>query len=196
MGIWFLVWLPTTLSGKDFGRMGETFPIEDESLLQFMERSLSKKAIKGKILESKAALLEIAKNPTPVQGIGISKESKAFLLDPSFKATKDIRDANGTILVKAGTLVNPLESIELSSGLLFLDGDEADQLDWARRQGEGFKWILVKGKPLAIEELEGRPIYFDQRGVYSSWLQVRNTPARVTQKGRHLLIEEVVVGQL
>ena len=89
--------------------------------------------------------------------------------------------------------MNPLEHISLSSGLIFLDGTRETHLAWAREQVGNFKWILVKGKPIEIEEKEKRPIYFDQLGVYTSRFHIENIPAKVIQRGKHLQVEECVL---
>ena len=106
---------------------------------------------------------------------------------------EDILNEKGSVIVKAGTLVNPLKKIHLSSSLLFLDGDNAAQIEWARKLEGSFKWILVRGRPIELEAQERRPIYFDQSGAYSRHFQIKNVPARITQQGNVLLVEEIAL---
>lgn len=115
------------------------------------------------------------------------------MVDLTFRVDRDIQDTKGTLIAKKGTMVNPLERIQLSSGLLFFDGSKESHLAWARQQTGDFKWILVDGKPIEIEEKEKRPVYFDQKGAYTSRFQIKNIPAKVIQKGKHLLIEEIAL---
>ncbi len=179
--------------GKDFGTMGQPFLIEEDNFLEFLQRNLTGKDLIQKVAQSKTIFLEQAKSPAPVDGLTPAKRSRRFLLDLSFKVEKNIEDTTGTIIAKAGTTVNPLEKIKLSSGLLFLDGSKETHLEWARQQTGKFKWILIKGKPSEIEEKEKRPIYFDQRGIYTTRFQIENVPAKVVQKGKYLLIEELAL---
>ena len=188
---WVLCFLPLLVFGKDFGRMGQVFPIEEESFLEFIQRSFLPGALDQKMVQAKQKLFEQAKSPLPVKGIKVAETSRSFLLDISFTVKKDVKDLKGRVIVQAGTKINPLEKLHLSSGLLFLDGDEEKQLCWARQQKGEFKWLLVKGKPAELEISEKRPIYFDQEGLYSSRFLIENIPARIVQKGKYLLVEEV-----
>lgn len=174
------------LHGKDLGVLGETFPIEEENLLIFLQ----KKASCANWEKIKASLIEKTKNPSPLEGIICAQKNRSFFIDPSLKISKDILDDKGAVIVRAGTIINPLEKRPLSSGLLFFDGSLTSHLAWARKQEGNFKWILIKGKPMEIEAAENRPIYFDQTKI-ASHFHIRNVPARVTQKGKFLLVEEV-----
>jgi len=178
------------LSAKDFGIMGETFPIQEISLLSFLRERTS-----GFHKRLDVSLIEEAKSPKRNPLIATTTTSRTFLIDPSFVVSKDIGDGQGHVLAKAGTVVNPLDKIKLSSGLLFFDGNKQAHLEWARKQEGCFKWILIDGKPIDLEELERHPVYFDQAGIYATRFQIKNAPARVTQNGRFLLVEELALNE-
>ena len=173
--------------------MGQVFPIEEESFIEFLQKKLSGQGSSPHLSSLKEGLLEKAKTPAKVDGLGTVKKSRSFLLDLSFKVEKDIKDSTGVIVVKAGTIINPLEKMQLSSGLIFLDGSDEMHLKWARQQIGNFKWIMTNGKPIELEEQEKRPIYFDQGGAYVSRFQIENIPAKVVQKGHLLLVEELAL---
>ena len=199
-------WIRTTLSfvciyygnafGKDLGNMGHTFPIIEVSFLEFLQRSLTPEGVKAKIEQAKEQLLHKALEPLPIFGIKKATKNRSFTLDPTFEVKEDIRDSKGNLIAKRGTKINPLEKMQLNSSLLFLNGDDKEQLSWAKRQKGVNKWILVQGKPIEIEEKLSRPIFFDQNGFYTSRFKIENTPAKVSQKGRALLVEEVALGEL
>lgn len=170
--------------------MGETFSIQEENLKSFIQKRVSEVQNKGQI---QRLLLEKAQNPLSVEGLQEAEKYHSFQLDLSYRAKNDILDARGNLLVPKGTMINPLEKIKLKEGLLFLDGSQPQHIAWARRQKGRFKWILVKGKLLEIEQQEKRPIYFDQGGVYCSMFRIRNIPSRVTQKEGLLFIEEMPI---
>lgn len=180
-------------SGKDFGTLGQTFPIEEENFLEFLQKQLAGKDLNQQLAQIKTTLFEKAQNPAPVEGLHLADKFRLTLLDLSFKVKKDIYDTTGVLIAKAGTTVNPLERINLSSGLLFLDGTKENHLAWARQQSGNFKWILVNGKPLEVEEQEKRPIYFDQRGTHAARFQIENVPAKVVQRGKYLLVQELAL---
>jgi conjugal transfer pilus assembly protein TraW len=93
----------------------------------------------------------------------------------------------------AGTRVNPLDSVRLRGDLLFLDGDDPDQLAWALKQGNGAKLILVKGAPLDLMKARQRRFYFDQGGQLIAKFGIKAVPARVRQQGRVLEVSEIAL---
>jgi len=179
--------------GKDFGPRGQVFPIEEESLLEFLQKKFSDQRANIFSSSSLLNLAEKAKTPVPVNGLGPAKETRSFLLDISFKLEKDIKDETGAIIAKAGTIINPLAKMKLSSGLLFIDGSNKTHLAWARQQTGHFKWILTNGQPIKIEEQEKKPVYFDQGGIYTSRFRIEHVPAKVIQKDHFLLVEEISI---
>ena len=188
-----LLFTATQATGKDFGSMGQVFQIEEESILDFMKRSMLQQEIDQMSLKIKKIIVEKAKNPLSVKGIQNAEKYRSFILDLSFKVEKDIKDSKGTLIAKAGTKINPLEKVDLESGLLFLDGSDERQISWARQQDGNFKWILVRGRPTELEEQEQRPVYFDQGGHYTTRFKIENIPAKVTQEGHFLHVEEMVL---
>src|SRR3546814_21118869 len=75
--------------------------------------------------------------------------------------------------------------------LLFLDGDDQDQLTWALKQDANAKLILVKGAPLELMTARQRRFYFDQGGKLTERFGIRSVPARVRTQGRVLEIREL-----
>lgn len=188
-----LVFFCGSVSCKDFGIRGQTFPIEEESFLDFLARTLNAKDATQKMEKVRADLIENFQNPSPVKGLKETEKFRSFLVDPSFEVKKDIKDREGKVLVKAGTVINPLKQVSISSNLIFFDGSNEKHLVWARQQTGDCKWILVKGKPIELEEQEKRAVYFDQNGIYTSRFLIEHVPSRVSQKGNLLLIEEMVL---
>ena len=162
-----------------------SFPIAEESLIEHM-----KKAQAIDLEEHGKKIEEYVKNPTPVPGIGLASAKRSFTIDPTHTVSENIALDDGTIIAKAGTKINPLDKVDLP-GLLFFDGADPRQVAWARTFPEDFKWILVKGSPIDLESREERPVYFDQFGAYTARFQIQNIPAKVTQQGRVLLVEEL-----
>ena len=101
--------------------------------------------------------------------------------------------AKGELIHAAGTKVNPLDSVGLRADLLFLDGDDPDQLAWALKQGADAKLILVKGAPLELMKARQRRFYFDQGGKLTERFGIRSVPARVRQQGRLLEVSEIAL---
>ena len=181
----------SSLEGKDLGIQGEIFTLEEESLIAILQRkatqAYSEKDQEGLLKQ----LHEKARNPQSLLVPPEARSRKTYYYDPTFTLEESIVDRNGSVLFLKGTRVNPLQHTTLLSGLLFLDGTNLSHLAWARSQQGSFKWILVQGNPFELEEKENRPVYFDQQGFSVSKFKIEHIPARVTQEGLLLKIEEI-----
>jgi len=187
---WMILSVAASLFAKDFGSSGTSFPIEEKNPIDSIE---CKTALHEEALKQHAQEIEQQiQNPIPLEGIGKAIERKSTYFDPTYLVQEDI-EVDGEVIVKAGTQINPLEKFDLPGGLLLFDGSDPAQVAWAKKEPPDFKWVLVKGSPIALEEQEGRPVYFDQLGFLSSRFEINNVPARVKQDGTFLLIEEIPV---
>jgi conjugal transfer pilus assembly protein TraW len=176
----------------DLGRSGQTFPVQEQSLLEYIVQQASQSKFDkegyGKEVE------EYIKNPTPVAGLSAAVSKRSFLFNPTHIVEEDI-EVDGELFAKAGDKINPLDWMKFDETLLFFDGSDKGQLAWAKKARSNAKWILVKGSPLDLEEKEKRPVYFDQSGIYTARFQIEHFPAKVIQQGNQLVIEELVVDE-
>ena len=103
-----------------------------------------------------------------------------------------MRDGQGRVVVAAGTRVNPLDTVPLRQKLVFLDGDDAAQIAWARAHTTALaaKLILIGGSPFDLMKAEQRRFYFDQPGTLTRHFGIRAVPAMVEQAGRTLRVTE------
>jgi conjugal transfer pilus assembly protein TraW len=106
---------------------------------------------------------------------------------------QDIKDHKGQTIVKAGTVLNPLNHVSWGQPLLFLNGEDPAQITWAKRHAQTAKWILTQGKPLQLEEELQKRIYFDQGGKLIERFKIQQLPARVSQEKLRLLVEEIKI---
>ena len=146
--------LPATAHARDYGQRGTVFPVLERDLLEQIQSRLTTMEASGETArlneELKRRTLARVERPAPVAGIAHASESRSWVFDPTIALQEDIRGARGELIHAAGTRVNPLDSVELRSDLLFLDGDDAEQLAWALRQQGTPKLILVNGAPLQL----------------------------------------------
>ena len=180
---------------------GETFPIEEKNLLEVIKAKLQDLFKSGKLESHQEAILKKAKEqlnrPYPVKGVSKTTMPKSFPYDPSITVPYDLKDHQGQVFHRAGTKVNPLDTHQLECPLLFVDGDDSEQVFWAIQQYKAAtsshkpKIILVQGAPFDLSKKLDLPIYFDQSGVLVKKLGITQVPARVFQEGKRLLIEEV-----
>lgn len=74
-----------------------------------------------------------------------------------------------------------------------IDGEDEAQLQWAKIHKDHYVIILVKGKPLTVEESLGVPIYFDQGGHLCKTYKIQQIPGRIEATGEVLTITEFKV---
>lgn len=164
--------------------------------LQALEAAGTLKTHQEKLV---AKIKQALRNPGTVPGIHTTTRPRTFTVNPSIVVPYDLADHQSVVFQKRGTVVNSLHTVSLTKPLLFIDGDDKSQVAWAlHQQAERQKTvqplpkiILVKGSPFSLMEQNGALFYFDQKGSLTKKLGITQVPARVTQVGDLLNIEEV-----
>ena len=141
--------------------------------------------------------------PLPVKtAYAVSTEFRAV----SFTMPSDFVDQNGHVVAHKGQVIEPLELSPLTSSLVFIDGRDLQQVDWAVHKGQQarVKIILTGGSAIELREKyrdvawstgKGVPFYLDQRAMVINSLeryygiQLRSVPAMFTQQGKGLRID-------
>lgn len=175
--------------GKDKGVYGELFEIEEKDLLEHVTLRLKDLEGNGELKGIQDGIQKrIMKNieePRDIDGIIKTKEARVFEFDPTIEVTENLKDQKGRIFAKKGDKYNALNYITYSKTLLFIDGNDEEQIEWAKLKllkHKNVKIILVKGKPLKLQERLKRPIYFDQYGIITKRMGIKQAPARVWQE--------------
>ena len=190
-----------SVEGKDLGRYGETWEIREKDAILEIKEKLGEAEKTGELKKHNDKLLENAKKqikrPKAVEYIRHTTEERDFIYDPSFSYPHDLKDHKGKVFYKAGTIINPLDYVSLPYKLIFLDGDDKKQEEWALKLYEQAAikplLILVKGEPLTLSEKHDIHFYFDQFGYTSKKLGINQVPAIVNQEGRNLRIREIIL---
>lgn len=185
----------------DLGRIGPTYGIAEPHLLADIERRLREKERSGELQrlmdEARMRSVEAVRLPPPVPGLKAAESARTFYIDPSFTLDRNIVDASGRLLFAAGMRKNPLEVVSLSRRLLFFDGRDPRQVRRARQLMAGnearIKPILTGGSYLDLMKSWRVPVYYDQHGVLTRRLGIRQVPALVSQDGLRLRIDEMVL---
>ncbi|MFP3120180.1 type-F conjugative transfer system protein TraW [Rickettsia sp. R2] len=180
---------------KDYGIRGHVFPIIEESLLEVIMSRLKIAKENGTLEKMQAEFTEKVRKkisrPTPVLALAKANKNRSWSYNPSFVQRTDIKDQAGNIVIKAGTNVNPLEKISWGELLIFIDGDDKEQISWVRsRIG---KLVLIKGNPVELGKELDRQVFFDQGGVLTSRFKIKAVPAIACQDGKLLKISEVKI---
>lgn len=181
------------LEAKDLGTYGHVFPIEEEDLLKVLKDKVNEfskeelEAVRSKVQSHYCSQFQ---NPQPIQGLKDATVYRVFYVDPTICSDRDIRDHEGKVVVPKGKCINPLETVVHLDALLFFDASNPQHVEWVKTQNQLVKWVLVKGKPFELEEKEDHPVYFDQFGTLVKKFGITYLPAKVSQEGLQLKIEE------
>ncbi|MFK4003994.1 type-F conjugative transfer system protein TraW [Qipengyuania sp. NPDC077563] len=197
LGALLLAALPASVQARDYGQRGAVFPVIERDLLEQIHTRLAQMEKSGETArlnqELKRRTIARVNRPDPVAGLIRAHESRTWDFDPTITLAADIRGAKGELIHAAGTRVNPLDSVMLRGPLLFLDGDDPVQIQWALRQDANAKLILVKGAPLELMKARQRRFFFDQGGKLTEKFGIKAVPARVRQNERILEISEIAL---
>lgn len=187
------------IHARDYGQHGAVFSVIEEDLLSVIQQRLLAMRASGAIDRANrqlAARTEArVRRPARVPGIAAATTTRRWTINPTIVVAKDLRDARGKVIVSAGTRVNPLDTVSLRQKLVFLDGDDPQQMAWARAHTTALsaKLILVGGSPFDLMKVEQRRFYFDQAGTLTRHFSIRAVPALVEQQGRRLHVTEIAV---
>ncbi len=190
----------STGHASDHGTHGIIYSIDEQDPIQLIQQKLKLLQENGEFKHHNMVLQKKTKSsierPKPVEEIGKAPITRVFYYDPTYVVETDLMDHKGHIFYKRGSRINPLETVSLSSSLLFFDGDDLEQKSLALQKSKEtpLKLILIKGAPLALSEEWKIPVYFDQGGVLTKKLGVKHVPALVTQEDKQLRIEEIKWG--
>jgi conjugal transfer pilus assembly protein TraW len=180
---------------RDYGQAGQIWPVIEPDLLAQIKARLEHLQASGETARLNETLrkrtMARVNRPTPVEDLVAATTLRRWHFDPTITIERDIADDKGRVIIRAGTRVNPLDTVPLRQPLVFLDGDDESQRRWATRTfGTRAKLILTKGAPLQLMKTEQRRYYFDQGGTLVRHFGIRALPATVAQQGRILLISE------
>ena len=200
----------TSVSAKDLGVRGATWPVAEPDLVAEIEARLDEMQRSGALARFEAEARERARRrleePEPVPGIAPARVARSRTFDPSIEVARDIRAHDGTLIAAAGTRIDPFAHAPLTRDLLFVDGRRDVEIAWALAHPKPSKTlvpetlvpetlvpriVLLAGRPLDLARRHGRRFFFDQGGGLAARFGISATPSLVTRDGAHLRIDEI-----
>src|SRR3546814_2357620 len=125
---------------RNFGVEGQAFPIIEPDLLATVGSRLRRAESSGELArmnEVFARRVEAkVRRPDPVGGITPARAARSWDYDPAALIEQDIRDQKGNLIAAAGQRINPLDFVAIRQDLVFIDGDDRGELDWALARSE------------------------------------------------------------
>lgn len=191
---------PALVGADDLGVVGPTYPIAEQDLLQVIQSRLREKEKSGELAKLQQAAVKRSvssiEQPKPVPGLTKAVKARTWYYDPSIVAQRNYTDAAGTVIVPAGTRVNPLDYVAMSKHLLFFDGRDRGQVKRAEeliRHYQGrIKPILTGGSYVELMRQWKAQVYYDQSGALVHKFGIERVPALVSQEGRRLRVDEII----
>ena len=193
---------------KDFGILGEVFPIKEKDPVELIKSKLTKMEKSGELAEIQKKWQEtsIKRTKRPKDALPIIKKAdknSVRYFNPSITLTENLTDHQGKIFAFKGTTVNPFDYFpNYFPRLIFIDGDDEQQVTFALKQSDSeSKIILIRGNIINLMKKYQVRMYFDQqsydykykRGLLVSKFGIEKFPAIVTREGKMLKIQEVVL---
>ncbi|KAB2836774.1 MAG: hypothetical protein F9K49_01260 [Caedimonadaceae bacterium] len=140
------------LSAKDFGVQGSTVAIAERNLLEVIEEKLVRALKSGQLAsiqkEVQEKVSKKAQNPVRITRVRKTTYPRRYHFDPTLTVDHDIKDHEGNLIHPKGTRINPLETLSWGQPLVFLDGEDAEQITWVLKHYPKAKFVLIGGKPL------------------------------------------------
>lgn len=181
---------------EDLGRIGKTYPVIENDARSFFEAEVARKvtsrrAMQESMRKSAAGFLG---NLPPISGIGRVAANSTRYMDVVHTFQKDVMDANGRLMVKAGTRVNLLQRGGPDGLLFVLDGRDPRQIQMLQRLwNANYKVdpILVAGSHTQLATRFRRAFYYDYGGNISNYFGITRVPALVGLQDGRIRIEEM-----
>lgn len=121
--------------------------------------------------------------------------SRAFSVDPTVQFDKDVKREDGqTVLIKAGTQVNPLTQVTLRQRFIVIDGRNREQVAFAKQQVQQYgagsvKVMLTAGDYEAVSKRIQDRVYWVLPEIVTRF-KLEHVPSVITQNGPMLKVEE------
>ena len=195
-------------AAEDLGNKAPVFSVDQDGrdqLKALAKQKVDQGAFEAYKNEYIKRNVEAIKHPAPL-GIKTSYGHRVELKEARYVMPSDVKDQEGRIVARRGTVIEPLKINPLQSGMIFIDGRDEAQVQYALRalRAMPLKIVLVAGsafdlrvrfKDLVVNGSRTVPFYFDQRamiiGQPNSLYRIDSSsvPALVTQTGDKVRLE-------
>jgi conjugal transfer pilus assembly protein TraW len=193
---------------ENLGVTGQSYALDKDAREQ-MKDVVRRKQANGELdaywNNYRNKFIDAIKHPTPLN-VKSNYDARSEIHDLAFVLPQDYVNERGQIVARRGTVIKPLRIQPLRSGLIFIDGRDQKQIDYAIKLGrkDAFKIVLTAGSPFELRVKyqnakwrigTGIPFYFDQRKMIIDnfkklyGVNINSVPAVLYQKDDKLAIE-------
>ncbi len=208
--LFFCLSLLSTCYANDLGVYGAIFSISEKDMLDGITQRLDAMQKDGEMAQYNQAFKDRAiqhiLRPSPVAGVSDLDHSEPtwHYFNPTIIVNHDITDSLGNVIAHQGDEVNPLKSIHFDEILYFINGDDAKQMAWMKKQiivaeqvNQNIKVILVNGNIQTSAKNLNERVYFDQNGKLCQKFGIKHTPTVVYQPvNNHMILPRLMVKEV
>lgn len=196
------VFLSGGIEAKSLGRLGQTFPVIEKSLLTLIYERLNTFDQNGQLNAIENAWVkqvdEQVKRPRAL-GLVRTETTLTHYYTPVVTLEKNVVDQTGRVVLQRGMSVNALNQLPSYNPVwVFLNYDDLAQRAFAeqiRTHYPEIQWILTGGSVADAERGINETIYFDQEARITKKLKIEHVPALVTRENDSLKIMEFRIGE-
>ena len=182
----------------DLGVLGPVKAVIEPDLIAELQRRLA--ALDLETLREQA--FERYWQRVSFEDLPVALEHRTRTIDPTITAPREIHTADGTLLVRAGETVNPLERLPFTQRLVVFDASDERQVATAKRLGReaGERRVTYLATRLerrlgweglaSVEDTLDAPVYLLTPDVRARFALER-VPAFVEARGKVFLVAEV-----
>lgn len=193
--ILLLIPMPGYAAIKNLGVVGETFEIvEQDVTVELRQRSAHNAAKHMQAIRERMQ----AYQPDDLHPLPPARADKTFLVDMTYTLDRDLVDADGKVLYPKGFTFNPLDYLSLSIGLVVINGEDPDQVEWFKaspyHSNHKLKLLLTNGQATEMTRQLQRPVFYLTEDI-ASRLQLAAVPCVAVQKDGRMQITEFHVSE-
>jgi conjugal transfer pilus assembly protein TraW len=180
----------------DLGVRGPVVEVVEPDLIAALKRRLAQLDLES--LRERALARYWTR--VPFEALPVAAAARTRTIDPTITATSDIRLPDGSLLVRAGATVNPLDRLPFTARLVVFDATDPRQVKTAVRLGReaGTRHVVYLATRLArsweglaaMEDALDSPVYLLTPDVRDRFA-LKRVPATVEAQGRVFVVAEV-----
>ena len=184
-GLLFQPLLQTLLQAADLGQVGRVYPISELRIDIYMQKYSNPNLI----INLGSQIRTTVTNLKPAPGLRKADKSYTYNVDISQTLDEDMLDAKGKLLFPAGTKVNPFNHVHEMNTMIFVDGKDQAQMEFAMKRKNQGLIILTNGTPTKLNKKYKYEFDFDQFGALCKLFQIEELPAIVSKDGWQVKVE-------
>jgi len=187
----------------DLGNYGEVVAIAEKNMMDVIKERLAKLDTKKMRVQAKKSYWA----KTKFMHLPIVTEDKEYMFEPIVRATADIKDSKGNVVVAKGTTVNALSKMAFTKTMIVFNATRKEEIakvkELIKNSEKHGKAVILIASEIPEKSFDGQksleeqfgskyPVYFLDNRITNTF-HVTKTPTVVTSQGLAFIVHEVAV---